>query len=56
MEETALALLLVLSVNYQINLKTIPYSTRLIKVDRVGFEPTTSAMPATFYLRAAIER
>jgi hypothetical protein len=26
------------------------------KVDRVGFEPTTSAMLAIFYLRAAMER
>jgi hypothetical protein len=26
-------------------LKPIPYSTRLVKMDRVGFEPTTSAMP-----------
>jgi hypothetical protein len=30
----------------KIKLKTIPYFTRMIKVDRVGFEPTTSAMPA----------
>jgi hypothetical protein len=27
----------------------------MIKMDRVGVEPTTSAMPATFYLRAAME-
>jgi hypothetical protein len=26
------------------------------EMDRVGFEPTTSAMPATFYLREAMER
>jgi hypothetical protein len=25
--------------------QSIPYFTRLIRVDRVGFEPTTSAMP-----------
>src|SRR5918998_1004096 len=31
-------------------LKTIPYLTRMIKVDRVGFEPTTSAIQHVFYL------
>jgi hypothetical protein len=29
--------------------------SRMTKMDRVGFEPTTSAMPATFYLRVAME-
>jgi hypothetical protein len=33
----------------------MPYFTRLEEMDRVGFEPTTSAMPATFYLRVAME-
>jgi len=28
----------------------------MIKMDRVGVEPTTSAMPATFYLRAAMKK
>jgi hypothetical protein len=28
--------------NNQNELNSIPYFTRLIKVDRVGFEPTTS--------------
>jgi hypothetical protein len=35
--------------------ETMPYFTRVIKMDWVGVEPTTSAMPATFYLRAAME-
>jgi hypothetical protein len=29
-------------------LEIIPYLTRLIKMDRVGFEPTTSAMPMPY--------
>jgi len=29
--------------------QSIPYFARLIKVDRVGFEPTTSAMPRQLY-------
>ncbi len=33
----------------------IPYFTRIKEMDRVGVEPTTSAMPATFYLRAVRE-
>jgi hypothetical protein len=35
----------------------MPYFTRLIKeMDRVGFEPTTSAMPVLFYLRIAMKK
>jgi hypothetical protein len=41
--DAALALLLDLSDNYQNNLKSIPYFTRITKVDRVGFEPATLA-------------
>jgi hypothetical protein len=29
----------------KIRLKLIPYFTRMIKLDMVGFEPTTPAMP-----------
>jgi hypothetical protein len=29
--------------------QSIPYFARLIKVDRVGVEPTTSAMPRQLY-------
>jgi hypothetical protein len=45
---TAYALLLKLSDNNcKIKLNLMPYSTRLIKIDRVvGFEPTTLAMPS----------
>jgi hypothetical protein len=37
-------------------LNSMPYFTRLIKMDRVGFEPTTSAMPVLFYLRIGMKK
>jgi hypothetical protein len=43
-------LLLNLSDNYQKQAQNNPYFTRWIKVDRVGFEPTTSAAAAAAQL------
>jgi hypothetical protein len=43
--DTALALLGFLSYNYQKQAQINTVIIQQIKVDRVGFEPTTSAMP-----------
>jgi hypothetical protein len=39
----------------KIKLKPIPYFTRLINVDRVGFEPTTSAMSRLVYFNPRVD-
>jgi hypothetical protein len=36
--------------------QSIPYFTRLIRVDRVGVEPTTSAMPTNFHLEISMKK
>jgi hypothetical protein len=47
-EDTALALLLNLSDNHQKQSQNNTVVVQQIKVDRVGFEPTTSAMPMPY--------
>jgi hypothetical protein len=44
-------LLLNLSDNYLNRVQINTVNVQQEKMDRVGFEPTTSAMPATFYLQ-----
>jgi hypothetical protein len=50
------ALLLNLSVNYQKQAQNNAVVVQQKEMDRVGFKPTTSAMPTNFYLAAVMER